>query len=31
MQKVSLGQTGERVSQVALGCMLMGSTIDRAA
>ncbi|WP_238626207.1 aldo/keto reductase [Aggregatilinea lenta] len=27
---VELGKTGEQVSQVSLGCMLMGSTIDAA-
>jgi len=29
MNKVELGKTGVLVSQVSLGCMLMGSTIDK--
>ncbi|MFK3982103.1 aldo/keto reductase [Micromonospora sp. NPDC050397] len=28
MQQITLGRTGERVSQLALGCMLMGTTTD---
>ncbi|MEU6978200.1 MULTISPECIES: aldo/keto reductase [unclassified Streptomyces] len=30
MKHVELGRTGERVSQVGLGCMLMGTTTDEA-
>lgn len=30
MQKVALGKTGVNVSEVSLGCMLMGSATDRA-
>ena len=28
MRTVELGKTGERVSQLALGCMLMGTATD---
>jgi len=28
MEKVRLGKTSQQVSQVCLGCMLMGSTVD---
>ena len=31
MKKVELGKTGVYVSEVSLGCMLMGSATDRAA
>jgi aryl-alcohol dehydrogenase-like predicted oxidoreductase len=30
MRTVELGRTGERISEVALGCMLMGTTTDEA-
>ncbi|MFG2986272.1 aldo/keto reductase [Streptomyces sp. NPDC048258] len=30
MRSVELGRTGESVSQVGLGCMLMGTTTDEA-
>ncbi|CAG0935538.1 pyridoxine 4-dehydrogenase [Thermoflexales bacterium] len=30
MQKVALGKTGVNVSEISLGCMLMGSALDRA-
>jgi aryl-alcohol dehydrogenase-like predicted oxidoreductase len=30
MKKIAFGRTGVSVSQAGLGCMLMGSTIDRA-
>jgi aryl-alcohol dehydrogenase-like predicted oxidoreductase len=30
MRSVELGRTGEQVSQLALGCMLMGTTTDEA-
>jgi aryl-alcohol dehydrogenase-like predicted oxidoreductase len=31
METIELGKTGERVSQLCLGCMLMGTTVDEAA
>lgn len=31
MNTVELGKTGEQVSQLCLGCMLMGTTVDEAA
>ncbi|NED94800.1 aldo/keto reductase [Phytoactinopolyspora alkaliphila] len=31
MKTVELGRTGEQVSQLALGCMLMGTTTDEAS